>query len=162
MVISDAHDDCSYRETTFYDAKDEAKKHHVWSLRKALPVKKKKLEQKPDPNQVRLLAQLVEAEAGTQGYHGKLLVANVVLNRVRSDRFPDTIWDVIHQRYQFSVIGDGRFNRMASRISKESIAVATDALKGACLDRGILYFNSGPYCMNGRSAWKYKDHWFAY
>lgn len=42
----------------------------------------------------RELAQLVEAEAGTQGFYGKQLVADVVLNRVDSDIFPDTIHGV--------------------------------------------------------------------
>lgn len=109
-----------------------------------------------------LLAQLCEAEAGTQGMRGKQLVADVVLNRVDSDIFPNTIYKVIHQKHQFSVIDDGRFAKMASRITEESLKAARKELKGPRIDSRILYFNSGSYCMNGSGGWKYKDHWFAY
>ncbi len=54
-----------------------------------------------------LLAQLVEAEAGNQDKVGKRLVVDVVLNRVDSDTFPDTIEEVIFQPYQFSCVLDG-------------------------------------------------------
>lgn len=108
------------------------------------------------------LAQLLEAEAGTEGFRGKQLVADVVLNRVDSSRFPNSIHKVIFQRYQFSVIGDGRFAKMSSRITEESLKAARAELDGPRLDYGILYFNSGSYCMNGSSPWKYKRHWFAY
>ena len=43
------------------------------------------------------LLRIVEAEAGGEDQNGKLLVANVVLNRVNSDVFPDTVWDVVMQ-----------------------------------------------------------------
>ena len=41
------------------------------------------------------LLRIVEAEAGGEDQNGKLLVANVVLNRVNNERFPDTVWDVV-------------------------------------------------------------------
>lgn len=61
-----------------------------------------------------LLAQLVEAEAGNQDAIGKRLVVDVVLNRVDSDAFPDTIEEVIFQPYQFSCVLDGGWRELAT------------------------------------------------
>lgn len=110
----------------------------------------------------RELAQLVEAEAGTQGSYGKRLVADVVLNRVDSRIFPNSIHEVIFDPYQFSVIFDGRFDAMATSVSEESLKAVRTEMIGPRLDYGILYFNSGSYCMNGSGAWRHLDHWFAY
>lgn len=127
---------------------------------KSFPVLTCDLSKAPYTEEEQLLARLLEAEAGTEGLHGKRLVADVVMNRVRSDIFPDSIYDVIHQRLQFSVISDGRFNRV--KVTEESLKAARIELRGIQIDSGILYFNSGPSCANGRSPWKYKNHWFAY
>lgn len=68
-----------------------------------------------DPKELDIFARAIEAEAGNQGLYGKQLVADVILNRVKSGDFPDTITDVIMDRnakgtYQFSVVHDGRIN----------------------------------------------------
>lgn len=138
---------------------------HDRDAMKGLVGHKEKLEQifpRPWSAEELLLAQLLEAEAGTQGFRGKQLVADVVINRVHHGDFPDTIREVIFQRHQFSVILDGRFDRMAGRITEESLKAARSELEGPRIDTRILYFNSGNYCMNGSNPWKYKDHWFAY
>ena len=61
------------------------------------------------------LLRLVEAEASGEDIKGKLLVANVVLNRVKSGAFPDTIKEVIYQRQngraQFSPVATGKIDR---------------------------------------------------
>ena len=54
--------------------------------------------------EMELLAQLVEAEAGNQPFEGKCLIVDVVINRVESPDFPNTISEVIFQEGQFSVI----------------------------------------------------------
>lgn len=63
--------------------------------------------------EMELIAQLVQAEAGNQGLSGMRLVVDVVLNRVESDKFPNTVEDVIFQKNAFSVIDDGAFDKAA-------------------------------------------------
>ena len=73
---------------------------------------------------------------------GKMLVANVVLNRVEDSHFPDSINDVIFQSdngvTQFSPISDGRFYKVT--ISQETIEAVNKVLQGEDNSRGALYF----------------------
>ena len=84
------------------------------------------------------LCRIIESEAGNQGEKGKLLVANVVLNRVKSSKFPDTITSVIFQKGQFQPTWDGNFYKV--KVSDETIAVAKKALAGEDLSKGALFF----------------------
>lgn len=105
-----------------------------------------------------LLAQLIEAEAGNQDKHGKALVADVVLNRVDSDLFPNSIEEVIYQKGQFGVMTDGAFDKAGYNISQESFQVAAEEYdKEVRINETILYFNNTPHRKN---MWKYGDHWF--
>lgn len=122
------------------------------------------IEQEEWLGECELLAALVEAEAGNQDLKGKRLVADVVLNRVESDRFPNTITEVIYQDYQFSTVLDGALERATWNISDESFeAVRLEALESEeRLDEEILFFTAGgynPYCIPG---YKYQDHYFGY
>ncbi|MDO7907185.1 cell wall hydrolase [Paenibacillus sp. JX-17] len=80
------------------------------------------------PKELLMLQKIVMAEAEGEPYEGKVAVANVVLNRLRSANFPDTIKDVIYQRAQFSPVANGRFNRVTP--NKDSIRAAAEALNG--------------------------------
>lgn len=75
-----------------------------------------------------LLERIVMAEAEGEPYEGKVAVANVVLNRLRSANFPKTIKDVIYQRYQFSPVNNGRFDRVQP--NAESVQAVSEALSG--------------------------------
>lgn len=110
---------------------------------------------------IELLAQLIQAEAGNQDLHGMRLVADVVLNRVEDNRWPNTIEEVIYQRGQFSVVENGMFKRVENNISDEAYLAAEMEWEQR-LDDGIVFFNSGFSCSNGENGWKYEDHWFAY
>lgn len=55
-----------------------------------------------------LLANLIYCEAGGEPYAGQVAVGSVVINRVLSDKFPDTVVGVIYQKRQFSPVGSGR------------------------------------------------------
>ncbi|MFD2330189.1 cell wall hydrolase [Cohnella sp. GCM10020058] len=81
-----------------------------------------------DPADVTLLAKLVEAEAGSEPYAGKLAVASVVMNRLHNDRYPDTLRGVIYAPGQFSPAGNGSLERETP--SKDSIKAAKAALSG--------------------------------
>ncbi|WP_066633055.1 LysM peptidoglycan-binding domain-containing protein [Desulfolucanica intricata] len=89
-----------------------------------------------------LLARLITAEADSESYTTKVAVGAVVLNRVKSPLFPNTIPGVIYQvdstgRYQFTPVLNGWINRPASA---EAIRAAQEALKGVDPTRGALYF----------------------
>lgn len=88
------------------------------------------------------LLRIVEAEAGGEDEDGKLLVANVVLNRVNSEKFPDTVTEVIMQREdgvaQFSPTVDGRFQSVT--VSEETYEAVQRALYGEDISQGALYF----------------------
>lgn len=85
----------------------------------------------------RLLAKLVSAEARGEPYKGQVAVAAVVLNRVRSPKFPNTISGVIYQRGQFSVVSNGSINNTPT---SSAIRAARDAMNGWDPTGGCLYF----------------------
>ena len=84
------------------------------------------------------LLRIVEAEAGNEDEDGKLLVANVVLNRMDSELFPDTVTGVVLQKEkgisQFSPVANGSFYR-------EDIS------------QGALYFAARKYADSGKMKW---------
>ncbi|MDR0268340.1 cell wall hydrolase [Paenibacillus sp.] len=77
---------------------------------------------------VLLLQRIVMAEAEGEPYQGKIAVANVVLNRLRSANFPSTIKKVIFQRHQFSPVANGRFDRV--KPNQDCIHAVNEALNG--------------------------------
>jgi N-acetylmuramoyl-L-alanine amidase len=90
---------------------------------------------------VDLLARLITAEAGGESYNAMLSVGGVVVNRVQSSLFPNTISGVINERsygyYQFTPVQNGMINKVASQIA---INAAYEALKGTDPTNGALYF----------------------
>ena len=86
---------------------------------------------------VTLLARLVYAEARGEPYMGQVAVAAVVLNRVRSSEFPNTIAGVIYQKNAFSCVSDGQINLTPNAESKRA---AQDALGGWDPSGGSLYY----------------------
>lgn len=84
-----------------------------------------------------LLARCVYAEARGESYQGQVAVAAVVLNRVKSPSFPNTIAGVIYQPYAFSSVNDGQINLTPN---KTAISAAQDALNGWDPTYGCLYF----------------------
>lgn len=101
------------------------------------------------------LLRIVEAEAGGEDQDGKLLVANVVLNRVNSELFPNSVWDVVMQREQgiaqFSPTVDGRFQSV--RVSEDTVAAVERALYGEDISQGALYFCAREKADSDRLKW---------
>jgi LysM repeat protein len=90
-----------------------------------------------------LLARLIEAEAEGEPYMGKVAVGAVVVNRVLSDKFPNTIKDVIYHvdeigAYQFEPVLDGRLFTVTT--SSDSFRAADEALGGLDPTGGALFF----------------------
>ncbi|MGE5613357.1 MAG: LysM peptidoglycan-binding domain-containing protein [Bacillota bacterium] len=88
-----------------------------------------------------LLARLVRAEAESEPYAAKVAVAAVVVNRVKSDLFPDTITAVIYEvsngYYQFTPVENGWINKPATQTDRNA---ALEALKGSDPSNGALYY----------------------
>ncbi|MBE5099117.1 cell wall hydrolase [Priestia aryabhattai] len=84
-----------------------------------------------------LLARLVQAEAKGKPYAGKVAVATVVLNRVDSDSFPNSIQDVIYQGTQFTPVQNGEINKAADAEAKKAV---NEALAFRGQGKGSLFF----------------------
>lgn len=88
---------------------------------------------------VDLLARLINGEARGEPYKGQVAVGAVVMNRVKSSEFPDTISGVIYQKGQFSCVTDGQFNKAIDEDSTVYKA-AREAMNGADPTNGCLFF----------------------
>lgn len=84
------------------------------------------------------LLRIVQAESGGCDIIGKILVANVILNRVDSNEFPDSIHGVVYQKSQFSPVIDGSIDRC--KVSDETREAVERALNGEDPSEGALYF----------------------
>lgn len=112
---------------------------------------KKKLSKK----ELEVLWRIVEAEATGEDIYGKILVANVVLNRVNDDEFPDTVSKVVFQRtgsvYQFSPTKDGRYYSV--KITESTKEAVSRALKGEDYSDGALYFFARKLTSKKKASW---------
>ena len=84
-----------------------------------------------------LLARLVHAEAEAEPYSGKVAVAAVILNRVESPKFPNTLAGVVYQPLAFESVANGR---IYTNPSSDAIKAAGDAINGWDPTGGALYF----------------------
>lgn len=88
-----------------------------------------------------LLARLITAEAQDQPYNAQVAVGAVVVNRVKSSEFPNTISSVIYQKdngySQFCPVSNGWINKPATETSKKA---AKEALSGVDASKGALYY----------------------
>lgn len=102
-----------------------------------------------------ILERIVEAEAGGENFTGKVLVANVILNRVKSKSFPSTIEAVVFahsgSRYQFSPISDGRYYEVT--VSQSTKKAVRSALNGNDPSKGALYFMERSYADSSNVRW---------
>ena len=84
-----------------------------------------------------LLSRLVYGEARGEPYTGQVAVAAVVLNRVKSSSFPNTIAGVIYQAGAFDVVSDGQINLTPNETAKKA---AQDAMNGWDPSYGAIYY----------------------
>ena len=119
-----------------------------------------------DMVELEVLLKIVEAEAGCEDENGKLLVANVVLNRVNSEKFPSNVYDVVYQsnggKVQFSTAYNGRIKSV--KVSNETKEAVKRALYGEDISKGALYFISSAAVSPEKSSWFYTklNHVFDY
>lgn len=96
-----------------------------------------------------LMASIIFCEAGNQPYEGQVAVGAVIMNRVRSSSYPDSIEAVVYQSGQFTPASTGWLDRVRSSRGYTATAMqaAADALAGANPIGGCLYFDQGGYGM---------------
>lgn len=99
-----------------------------------------------------LFKRIVEAEAGVCDTKGRILVANVIINRVKSNEFPNNITDVVYQKSQFSPVYDGRL--YSCKVTEETVEAVNRALAGEDYSQGALYF------MNRARSQAHNVSWF--
>lgn len=105
-----------------------------------------------------LIAACVEAEAGNQGLTGKRLVADVILNRVDAEGFPNTVEGVISQPRHFASYWNGAMDR--AEPSEETFQAVRMEMEERSYP-GLLYFDSEGYLPYGTPWKKVGDHYFS-
>lgn len=108
--------------------------------------------------EIRLIAQAVQAEAEGECEEGKRLVIDVILNRKDSEHFPNTIHDVIYQPRQFSVMWNGRFERCEVR---EDICQLVREELISRRNHDVIFFNAGGYSKYGAPMFQVENHYFS-
>ena len=102
-----------------------------------------------------ILTRIVEAETTGGDIKSKQIVANVILNRVKSEQFPNSIEGVVFQRTksctQFSPVADGRYYSVL--VSKETKKAVKQALSGIDDSKGALYFANRTYSTKENMRW---------
>ena len=86
----------------------------------------------------RILERIVEADSGDQTIKGRLMVANVILNRMISDKFPNTVREIVFASRQFSPVSNGSYYRV--KVSARTKKAVEKALKEKDNTNGALYF----------------------
>lgn len=103
----------------------------------------------PADSDAYLLGALIECEAGGESYEGKLAVGSVILNRVKSSYFPNTVSGVIYQSGQFSPVVSGRLAyRLQAGVSSGCLGAAQEALNGN-ITTNCLYFRANNGIISG-------------
>lgn len=101
------------------------------------------------------LCRIVQAEAGGEDIQGRVLVAEVILNRVLSGSFESTVYDVIFERNggrpQFSPTVDGRYYSVT--VTPETISAVEQALYGEDISQGALFFSARSKANPHDMAW---------
>ena len=118
----------------------------------------KEIEEEIKASELKLMAAIIFCEAGDQSYTGKVAVGAVIMNRINSSRFPNTLQGVIYQKGQFTPAMTGWLARVlaSGNIPASCYEAATDAMNGANPIGSALFFNmhSGDF--------KLGDHYFSY
>ena len=103
-------------------------------------------------SELNLLARCVYSESRGEPYTGQVAVAAVVLNRVRSSKFPNTIAGVIYQKGAFTAVSDGQINLTPT---SSAYNAARDALNGWDPTNGCLYYYN-PATATSKWIWSLK------
>lgn len=107
---------------------------------------------------------VVEAESDRKkgSIEGRVMIAIVILNRVDSKKFPNTITKVLRQRGQFAVVSSGAYRRVGrTKLSDRAVIEAVRRKKAGTAPK-VLYFRAGHYFKGHRRYGKVGDNYFSY
>lgn len=104
-----------------------------------------------------LIAHMTMAEAEGEPEYGQRLVIDTILNRVDSTTFPDSVYGVLYQPYQFSSIKDGRFARC--HVKKELYDLVVEEVQNRT-NYDVIFFRTGHYSEYGTPLFKEGAHYF--
>lgn len=119
------------------------------AARKKAELKKNYEAVKANGNEVQLLGALIQLECGNEPYEGQLAVGAVVMNRVRSGRYPNTIADVIYAPGQFPYASARVHQVMASGVKSSCLQAAQEAINGVSNVGSFTHFKSSRSSVNG-------------
>lgn len=102
-------------------------------------------------NAYNVLCRIVQAEAGGEDMLGKQMVADVIINRVKSSKFPNSVEGVVFQGTQFSPVQDGRYYSV--KVTSQTREAVDKALLGTDSTNGALYFVNAQKADAGKYAW---------
>jgi len=104
-----------------------------------------------------LLALVTMAEAEGECEYGKRLVIDVILNRVDSECYPNTVYGVVYQPYQFSSMTNGRVDRCYVRDDIYNLVVEEINCR---TNYDVFYFTAGQYSSYGTPLFSVENHYF--
>lgn len=144
-----------YETSIQIDRKENMEKEKtVYTVKKREEVKKEE-ENLFTKKEIEILERIVEAETTGGDFRSKVLVADVVLNRVKSEKFPNTIEEVVFQKtgniYQFSPVYDRRYYSVS--ITKETKKAVSYAINHKDQSKGALYFANRSYANEENMRW---------
>lgn len=107
---------------------------------------------------IELIALVTMAEAEGECEEGKRLVIDTILNRVNSEHFPDTVYDVVYQKNQFSSMWNGRADRCCAQ---EDICELVREEIEQQLNDEVMFFTAGDYGRYGTPMFPIGNHYFS-
>ena len=126
--------------------------------------KYKEIVEEPKPetylseSDIRLIATVTMAEAEGESEYGKRLVIDTILNRMDSERFPNTVSGVIYQKSQFSCMWDGRID--VCYVKDDIYQLVVEELNNRT-DHDVIFFRTRHYHNCGHPMFKVDRHYFS-
>lgn len=115
-------------------------------------------------SEYKFLSAVVEAESDRKkgSIEGRVMIAIVILNRVDSKKFPNTITKVLKQRGQFSVVSSGAYKRIGRTKLSDRAVIEASRRKNEGTAPNVLYFRAGHYFRGRKRYGKVGDNYFSY
>jgi len=100
-----------------------------------------------------MLCCVVQREVADLGLLHKQMIVNVIMNRVRSKKFPDTVYEVLHQKNQFPTIKN--YYNTTFVPDEVTVRAVSEVINGECpdLSEGAVYFYDPRYCSQKSIEW---------
>lgn len=154
--ITTSDNDVIVNEETIEVVKTEVVEEVSFSLTDEVIVQESEVDM--SNNDIELIALVTMAEAEGECEEGKRLVIDTILNRVDSNSFPNTVYEVVYQPSQFSSIWNGRVDRCY--IDDSIYQLVMEELRDR-KNYDVIFFTSGKYGNYGTQMFKVGNHYFS-